>query len=179
MEAIRNGAQGIQDLPDHVEKMFDDGGPIPANQFDLTHKIIGLLSRPKFLTSGPGPRPGPGPTRAEVWAISGPATSKGAKAKDFGFKYLLTSEIAPINTIGLPPGAPTPEKADLDALQEQQNHLHEIRLTFRWPVLGTTVGTAVRTGPGRLVFRSLVSGTYTNNGNYYYFLPRPYERLTP
>ncbi len=172
MEAIRNGAQGITDLTDHVEKMYEpNGNVIPGNQHDTGQRIIGLLSRP-------------GITRAEVWAISGPATAKGAKANDFGFKYLLSSEIVPVgNTIDLPPRGPSDPPADpLDvaALAYQTEHLHEIRLTFRWPVLGTSG----KTGNGRAVFRSLVSGAYTLATNaqgtvYYYLLPRPVERTLP
>jgi type II secretory pathway pseudopilin PulG len=186
MEAIRNGAQGIDDLPVYVSAMYDANGQINPSQHGSGQRIIGLLSRPKFRFPNPTIAD---PTRAEVWAISGPATAKGASQNKFGFKYLLTAEITPVGgAIGLPPGYPADPldvNAANDALAFQSGHLHEIRLTFRWPVLGNSgVGAAnapvVKTGTGRLVFRSLVSGAYTLATNaqgtvYYYFLPRPVQ----
>ena len=168
MEAIRNGAQGIDDLPIYVDRMFDTNGSISLNQRDSGQRIIGLLSRPTTRTTG------------EVWAISGPATAKGASQNNFGFKYRLTSEITPVgDSIDLPANAPR-EQADIDALQAQKNLLYEIRLIFRWPVLGNPGTSPSKTGNGRLVFRSLVSGAPTLATNaqgtvYYYFLPRPVQ----
>jgi type II secretory pathway pseudopilin PulG len=175
MEAIRNGAQGIDDLEAHVDNMFSisyaaNGSVIrtPA-PWTSGSNIVGLLSRPRAVIAK---------TEAGVYAISGPAVARGAKQADFGFKYLLISEITPVgSSIGLPPDAPL-NAFDAAALASQQDHLYEIRLTFRWPLL-IHDQNSFKAGPGRLVFRSLVSGTYTTNGNYYYLVPRLYESPTP
>jgi hypothetical protein len=84
------------------------------------------------------------------------------QASDLSFRYLLTVEISPFtgyfassDTNG--PGTATP--AALQALNRVAqigvvgNVVHELRLTFQWPVLGNG-----RVGQNRQTYRTLITG---------------------
>jgi hypothetical protein len=57
-------------------------------------------------------------------------------------------------------------------VRNMYTNLHDVRLTFLWPVLPSG-----KLGPGRQVYRTMVSGRYTNDpptSPYFFFQPRTY-----
>jgi len=123
MDAIRNGAQGMDDLTNYVMGItnqvtsYDDNGKQDAKtevygytpngsdtplQFPLTNgaRIVGLLSTPKYVFPG---RDGAGyysnHVVAYVRSLSGPANEKfpqdNSSVQDFAFSYMMTSEVVP------------------------------------------------------------------------------------
>lgn len=168
MDAIRSGAQGLDDLTNYVMAVTNywtdyDAVTNPTGSgafgytllgstttpaFPLTngYRIVGLLSTPRYL---PGPVP---PYRSNYVvaffrALSGAATEKAPQndpaVQDLGFSYRLVPEIVPVPAYdGLSPYG-----------RNLRVNLHEVRLLFRWPLL-----PGDRTGNGRQVYRSQVGG---------------------
>jgi len=148
MEAIRNGAAGLDELKDFVTKI--DVGGTAYNTFNNGAEVIGLLSTPGTTNV------------ATVRAISGAISEKGPATAEVAFRYQLQVQIMPFD----PPPGNTNDPPRLQGVLA--NKLHEIRLLFRWPILPN--GSL---GNGRQLFRSQVSGdfqTVTNNNTIYYFL---------
>lgn len=91
---------------------------------------------------------------ANYWTItnaqSGVASDRGSEV---AFRYWMTNEIIPI---------PVMEGDTNESSRQFSNNLHEVRLTFRWPVYGGARGTNI--GRNRRTFRSLAAGylLYTN-----------------
>jgi type II secretory pathway pseudopilin PulG len=154
MEAIRNGAQGADDLTNYVYRIevgsiinppfFVLGSPGPG-QFASGADIIGLLTTPNSTN------------HAYVRSISGPAVEKppqdnpiirgGSTDPGDTFAYRLICENIPVQTPG--------QGGVLAA------NLHELRLTFLWPILPGANGTAVPARPFRQTFRTLIAGKVT------------------
>jgi hypothetical protein len=198
LDAIRNGAMGIDDLTNYVMAITNTvapyrngvptGRPViygytPAGssvsgaptspQFPLVngYRIIGLLSTPMYVTSGNITYSNH--VVAYVRSMSGPASEKfpqnNPSVEDLAFSYRLIPEITPITALA----------ADANLLA----NLHEMRLSFRWPL----VDTRGRVGPSQQSFRSMVGGTMlrtnefgypTNRPEYalYFFQPRTYVK---
>jgi len=172
MDAIRSGARGLDDLTNYVlaiviTRTNNSGGsttsylnssPLPAFTLTLPNQIIyltnganivGLLSVPKYETTG-----GVSWTNrvaAYVRALSGAASEKSPQSdtniQDLAFTYRVISEIAPL--AGHDTNSPYGKNL--------QANLNEVRLLFSWPLLPN--GSP---GNGREVYRSLVSGSRTN-----------------
>ncbi|MCL5096403.1 MAG: hypothetical protein M1608_02495 [Candidatus Omnitrophica bacterium] len=188
LQAIRSGAQGLDDLTNCVDWIRRDNTTLPINIVrDGGRAIIGLLSTPKYyLNTGTGTW-----TKnydyymvAKVRSMSGAASDKSAFARtnDLSFSYLLQSEIVPFaayptnyaqtnfNASGLNPN----EQWARRDLWAQGNvlatNLYELRLTLRWPVHPD--GSA---GDRQQTFRALLSGRFisgwdtTNRALYLYF----------
>lgn len=121
LEAIRGGAQGLDDLTNYVDVIRLEGtavkGPedlkfrqFPAlsftrdtvgrtgNGFRTGRDIIGLLSYPRYLNQN-GMQAQTTRVFAYVRALNGMAAEK-ALANDFAFTYRLTSELVPFSPIG-------------------------------------------------------------------------------
>jgi type II secretory pathway pseudopilin PulG len=121
MEAIRSGAQGVDDLTNYVMAItnsvthYDDKGVISgatvrygytttnsstSPPFPLINgaRIVGLLSTPKYVIFGDGSYSS-NHVVACVRSISGPANEKfpqdNGAVQDFAFSYLMTSEVVP------------------------------------------------------------------------------------
>jgi type II secretory pathway pseudopilin PulG len=192
MNAIRNGARGMDDLVNYVIAITNysarcdyTGKPLqravdwytPNNSsfgpgFALTNgsHIIGLLSTPKYL---------PVDSRtfvsnyvvAAFRSLSGPVSEKfpqnNADVQALGLSYRMISEVVPYGTsYYLGWGNPMPPNL--------QNNLHEVRLNFRWPLAQGT------NAPGRQVFRAMVGGQLTNDppyGPFYFFEPQTYLQV--
>jgi hypothetical protein len=161
MEAIRSGAQGLDDLTNYVEEIvvqqigvssnhYSFGPPSPTT-FSSGSNIVGLLSTPgdnNWIV------------RATVRAISGAAVEKSPLNHDVAFRYSLRVDNWPLQTAD----------PNLPELAVLTNYLRELRLAFRWPVLpdGSTTGRPPK------IFRTQVSGTVANeptNSVFYYFKP--------
>jgi hypothetical protein len=144
-------------------------GPCLTNGFN----IVGLLSTPKyfFFTNSAGPQLQSNSVTAVLRAINAPAVDQGVSqaSKDFAFQYQVTIEIVPSAEYPLPAtnGAwlnfTVPAVSNVPGnlsfgeilAQNLQANLYDIRLTFRWPVLGNG-----QLGAGKQVFRSSVAGSY-------------------
>ncbi|HYG35123.1 MAG TPA: hypothetical protein VEC99_10085, partial [Clostridia bacterium] len=182
-------------------------GSATPDQFHLIngYRIIGLLSTPKYTY-----RPGVGGyfsnhVVAYVRSLSGPASEKvpqdNAAMHDLALSYKMFCSVTPvgtnyyhpswINTNGLSTNSlEYLERVALrDNLLSLQANMHDVRLTFRWPLLPTG-----ETGPGRQVYRAIVSGQLlaTNDHGYpargypsgmtnflFFFQPRTYITAKP
>jgi type II secretory pathway pseudopilin PulG len=166
--------------------------------------IVGMLSTPKYI-----PIPTNGPPFAGFWsnsvtavfrAINAPAVDQGLSqaSRDFAFQYLVTVEIVPsaeyayaggggnwLNLTAPAATAFTNSTTTAEAFaQHLQANLYDIRLTFRWPVLGNG-----QLGGGKQVFRSSVAGSPaainridsfgTRTLTFYYMQPATYTANTP
>lgn len=240
LDAIRNGARGLDDLTNYVLAITNvqvqyqtngtvvgshvwaytvtnsilDTGPSPI-PFPLTNgfRIVGLLSTPRFTPANSLGDFFSNHLIAVVRSMSGPASEKfpqtNSVVQDLGLSYRLICEVNPYSTNYfnplwtnftqqvLPPSNPgTPEYPAYQAevlrrsnymrlVWAYQTNLHDLRLTFRWPLLpnGDVPGSASRQS-----YRTLVSGAILNtndwldwaNGvaipltNLYFFQPRTF-----
>jgi type II secretory pathway pseudopilin PulG len=151
IEAIRNG-QGINDLSIFVEEITQwtnpPAGPASSKIFQIQvtnnpavdgWRVVGLLSNPMSWRN-----------EAIVRSLNGPAAEKGVMGdrQELAFRYKLFTEIRPFTSFD-------PDMMSTNLLSIlQTNFLHEVRLTFRYPLLPQG-----KTGTGKKVFRVLVSGT--------------------
>ena len=138
LDAIRKGAPS-DDLRLYVEQIsltFSNQPTHTTNAFRDNHHIIGLLSNPDSIK-----------TEAIIRSLSGAASEKGDYTNEVAFKYKVIAYVRPLE--GLNPDLAT------NAVRYfwQTNLTHEVRLVFRYPL--TFDG---KTGAGRKVFRTLVSG---------------------
>ena len=144
MEAIRGGAQGIDELTNVVDKIVVNGVTnLWLAGFRNGREIIGLLSTPDAPTN----------TFAHVRSLNGIAAEY---SSEVAFAYRLDVQIRPFQ-------ADTKMVAGAVELQLEQK-LREVRLLFTWPLLAN--GTV---GNGRQVFRSLISGYIETNTPYFFF----------
>jgi type II secretory pathway pseudopilin PulG len=222
LDAIRNSAQGMDDLTNYVVAItnrvteYSDNGKATGGtwlygytmtkssmspQFPLINgfRIVGLLSTPKYIPySGKG---GSGylsnNVTAYVRSMSGSAYEKfpqnNPSVQDLAFSYRMTSEVVPYGTNYYDPSwthyggyaTNTPEyAARLNYAMVVNNlnaNLHDVRLTFRWPLRSQG-----QLGPGGQAFRTLVGGQLirTNDLSFplrpeydlYFFQPRTYVK---
>ncbi len=205
MDAIRNGAQGVDDLTNYVMAItnevwsYDNSAKLPnfvgrygytptssdtSAQFRLTNgaRIVGLLSTPKYVILPNGYYSNH--VVAYVRSISGPANEKfpqnNSDVQDFAFSYMMTPEIVPYWTNYVDPA--WVNKSNSLALDNLQANLHDVRLVFRWPY--RLQGPSGSSGQS---FRTLVGGqllpvletNYPARLEYsnYFFQPRTYVKV--
>ena len=173
-------------------------------QFPLTngYRIIGLLSTPDLVLR-PGVRAGflSNHVVAYVRSMSGPVAEKAPQTnssmQDLGLSYRLICTVTPYGTNFFDPtwlyrGGLATNNLDYIAKYNYSNvirtlegNLHDIRLTFRWPLLPNG-----DVGPGRQVYRTMVGGLLqgTNDFGYpsyygtqtnflFFFQPRTYVQV--
>src|SRR6185503_4642856 len=127
LEAIRNGAQGIEDLASYVDEIvvtdnalvsrtftFGPAGP-GAGQYNYGSNVISLLTQPFFTNA----------SIAYVRSISGAAGEKGS---DVAFKYKIAVETICVTNAALSASFAAPPPT-----------LYDVRLAFFWPVTRTVV----------------------------------------
>ena len=176
LEAVRGGAQGLDDLVNYVERITiiwanpsSSGSTVFTNAFlpgaqqptfATGAEIIGLLSTPALNGTN---------VEAIVRTLSGPATEKVTRANapgaELAFRYRLTSAVAVVD----PTTVQDFNSAVAGGAPEPMSTLFDIQLRFNWPVFGNnTRGTRQKT------YRSMASrylvATNTANGVSYYFL---------
>jgi hypothetical protein len=174
LEAIRNGAMGIHDLTQYVEKVVvitRDPNVLPPNNVILSNvfsfngangflpyytasDVIGLLTTQAAITNMEA--------SAYVWAFSGSAAEKDPDTdkRELTFKYLMDvhieratnfalpfSNLATNPPLGTPPLAMTP----LDSL-------YHLRLTLAYPLIRDD-----KPAPRRQSYRALISRDYISN----------------
>ena len=158
LEAIRNGALGLDNLSNHVEEIStpEDGGKTfvlgpngyPARHFLYGSNIIGLLT--SALDKG-GNR-----VEAVVTAISGSAAEKETDRnnRELSFKYLLGVQIESATNATLSFAQVTSQ------VFEPLDSLYEIRLTLAYPYIATRTNDPP---PRRQVYRAVVSRNVVTN----------------
>ena len=166
LEAIRGGARGLDYLTNYVDSititnvtqsaldvtiytnspgLMVSGPPKIEGSMTNGSRIIGLLSRPKYL-----PVEAPQFTNhivARVRAISGSAVEKDTNkvVREFAFAYQLKSEIVPLNVhptestnyraAGLPPDEKLTRSNLWLLARNQAPNFHEVLLTLQGPVV--------------------------------------------
>jgi type II secretory pathway pseudopilin PulG len=181
-----------------------DGSAAP-DPFPLLngYRIIGLLATPKY-TARPQVAYQSNHVVAFVRSISGPAAEKMPQdnpiMQDLALTYRMICEVSPIGTNYYHPLWINTANLDTNSalyfervaysnvLRNLQANLHDVRLTFRWPLLPNG-----ETGPNRQFFRTMVSGELvgTNTVGFergyppgvtnflYFFEPRTYRLAMP
>jgi prepilin-type N-terminal cleavage/methylation domain-containing protein len=183
MEAVRNGARGADDLANYVYAITNvqttlSSGTTNTFGYDsvfLTNglRIVGLLSTPEFMDNNFAPA-NPGNASysnhivAYVRSISGPAVEKPPQDNQIlqqdSFSYRIFCVNAPVAS------------ADLVSNYGKQlnGNLHELRLTFLWPVLPSGNLPAQ---PFHATYRTLVAGQVAQdagNTNLYFYQPQSF-----
>lgn len=200
MEALRNGAQGMEYLTqndgsgddfyidevmtEQVVRQISNGAVLSSNRMYLNNftsasNLIGILSRPKYMFGTNGTFTNFN-AYAEVRALNGNMADLAAEM-DFAFKYRMTPELVPLqqvhpeHLINTNNGMPV---HNLDA------NLYELRLNFQWPlVVGPGGNYRAQSRFNRsLSFRTMVSGQPTNltsltGVQLSYMMPRLYQGL--
>ena len=195
--AIRNGARGLDDLTNYVyevrrytQQFNASTNPIgsivtnsytytaskPQDGFPITNgaHIIGLLGWPKYQEGDKRRAFFSNYVVAYVRAMSGPASEKppqnNAEVQADAFAYQMVCENMPVpaNDGNTPYGS------------RLTNNLHDLRLTFRWPLLPS--GKVPDKG-GRQTFRTQVGGRLWQTNDYghtlYFFEPQTFAQSQP
>jgi len=185
LEAIRSGATNLDDLMNYVMEITlvetnPTMAPLPGvnprnNLFPCSvstgKRIIGSLSRPVGAVGTlPAPAPdciAPDPpwelvrVEAKVRSISGNAVEKGPINPTLTFEYLVQAQVLP--------AGPFITNQNQLAISNLQSNLHDVRLTFRWPLL-----PGGKIGNNKKSFRTMVSGALTSDVDGYFFTPGIY-----
>lgn len=146
LEAIRSGAQGMDDLTNFVDAIAVDGVTnFFGGGYTSGEEIVSLLTTPGA------------DVRATVRAISGSAATRGPSMRDFTMRYQLQPQILQAASV---------DPADTLTYPARVAHnLYEVRLVFRWPVLpGATPAGRLASAPFSQSFRTVVSGSISTNG---------------
>jgi type II secretory pathway pseudopilin PulG len=170
MDAIRSGAQGLDDLTNWVDEIYtpDDGGTpfqfgnrgLAAGQFSSGYDIISLLTTAR--------RFGETNVQAIVTAFSGAASEKDfdKNNRDLSFKYRLSVEITNAAPLVQPFAALNQDPQDP---WQPLESLYEVRLRFSYPVVRKDREPRAQT------FRATVSRNVLTNvlgsREYYIFTP--------
>lgn len=206
LDAIRNGARGLDDLTNYVLVItnnwvrYDRSYAVAetgVNWYTTTNssenpsypitngfRIIGLLTTPKYIPDHVNGGFISNQVAAVVRAMSGSATEKfpqdNPDSREMGLKYRLVSEVvnfgSPVNET-LTNNAHSPGMLNYGAYSDTNspaylvrasynnyatnlyNHLHDVRLIFRWPVLAN--GT-IPARAGRQVYCTTVGGAFVS-----------------
>ena len=168
-------------------------GSLSSQQFPLTNgsSIIGLLSTPKIYPIGLGFRSNH--VVAVFRSLSGPASEKPPQLnptmQELGLTYRVVADVGGYGTNFFFPswtnysGLSTNDPNFVARLNYRlvvtnfQNNLHDLRLTFLWPVLPNG-----KVGNGRQVYRTMVAGSMiseptnapVNSRHFWFFQPRTY-----
>jgi len=137
MEAIQNGARGIPDLVQYVDRIEISNtlsGQVRFPAFNSSEQVIGLLTRQAVVTNEE--------VRAIVWAMSGSAAEKDPANHELSFKYRMTVHIEPatnftasfttLSTNPIPTLTPYWPVINPDPLAT----LYHLRLTLAYPLSG-------------------------------------------
>lgn len=171
MDAIRNGAQGFNDLTNYVIAITNTVStyntnnvfvpPVKIRTYTYSdyltngYWIVGLLSTPRYVPLNGGGFES-NYVVANIRSLSGAVVEKrpqnNADVLLDAFQYRLIVD----NTPYLPTLTSTNE-ANVELLKVLQSNSRDLRMTFRWPVLPN--GTI---GNSRQTYRLFVAGQMTN-----------------
>ena len=167
---------------------YNDNPMVPPYALTNGLHIIGLLTKPKYESvagAGLGPMAGPifgtnflsNYVVATIRAISGSAVEKAPQDNpdilSGAFSYRMIVELTscvPVNTNSIDlvftNNLTKPQYLDrlhfTETVWNMQTNLHDLRLTFRWPLLPTG-----DLGNGRATFRSLIGGRIASTNDFY------------
>jgi type II secretory pathway pseudopilin PulG len=163
-----------------------NGAPTPLLALTNGYTIVGLLSTPKFTRNGAGFSSNH--VVAVFRSLSGPASEKppqlNQSMQDLSLNYRLIADMSSYNTnffdmswtnyglVGLSTNEIASRSNYMGVVRNLQTNLHDVRLTFLWPVLPNG-----KVGSGRQVYRTMVAGRYTNdppNSPYFFYQPRTF-----
>lgn len=157
MEAIRNGAEGLEDLAQRIDYLkfysLSNGQQVGNTISNITAlEAVGYLSTPSELNATE--------VRAVITAAAG---SVAETSTELAFQYEVRIRNYPFVTSN-PQYLPKLRQA-------MSERLRDVRLEFRWPVLRNGVGA------GRQIFRGSISGILTNDvANRELFFVRQFTR---
>ena len=162
----------------------------PVPRFTLTngYTIIGILSTPKLIPHASGIGFTSNHVVAAFRSMSGPASEKPPQInptmQELALEYRVVAEVSAYGTNFFDPswinyraaGLSTNDIASrfnyMRVVTNFQANLHDVRLTFLWPVLPSG-----KVGTGRQVYRTMVAGqivhepTNALNSAYWFFQP--------
>jgi type II secretory pathway pseudopilin PulG len=183
LDALRNGAQGLDDLTNYVFAITNEvtpyynGSPKPVSpptrywytptassvspQFPLINgaRIVGLLSTPKYIPTLFGRQQGflSNNVVAYVRSMSGAAYEKfpqnNPSVKDLAFSYRMTSEVIPYAANYSYDSTWLADPNYVAVVNTLSNNLHDVRLIFRWPLRSNG-----QLGLGGQAFRTIAGG---------------------
>ena len=162
----------------------------PNNRLALTngYTIIGVLSTPKIIPNRSGFGFVSNHVVAVFRSISGPASEKppqlNSSMQELSLNYRVIADNSGYGTNYFDPSWTNYAAARLSTndiavrsnymfvVRSFQTNLHDVRLTFLWPVFPSG-----RIGSGRQVYRTMVAGHYTNDppgSPYFFYQPRTF-----
>ena len=199
LQALRNGEVGLDDLTNGVVKIsnwvtrfnennepqettlywytFTESSHKPYTPISNGVRIVGLLSRPKFIYETNGNYYS-NYTIAICRPISGLASEKSpqtnVEVQEMSMQYRLIPDVAPYTEFATnntwftdPRIKDDPNEIQIRSnywrvMVNMQTNLWDVRLRFQWPLL-----EGERVGDGRAVYRSMVSGRLLQTNDYY------------
>ena len=188
--AIRiDATQYVNNTPSNlvpVSSWYSNSSVAPQYLLDSGSRIVGLLSTPKYLITSDSDFVS-NSVVAYVRSLSGAASDKfpqtNAALQDLAFSYRMISEVVPywtnyynpswFNTNGLSAAEVVARSNLWVVTRNLQTNLHDLRLTFRWPLAKGTNAL------GRQVFRTLAGGVLTNDPPgqpLFFFQPQTYVK---
>ncbi len=177
--------------------VIHNAGVTPPFAITNGYRIIGLLSTPKIIPQYIGTRQNgclSNHVIAFVRSLSGPASEKAPQqntiVRDLGLRYRMIADVTGYGTNFFDPtwtnyvvnGVTNFDRLNYYLLVKNlETNLHEVRLTFRWPLHPN--GQA---GPSRQIYRTMVGGNvlWTNEPGFtrvpdetlFFFQPRTYAK---
>ena len=165
-----------------------DGQPMPRLTLTNGYSIIGVLSTPKIVPHSSGIGFTSNHVVAVFRSLSGPASEKppqlNPNIQEMALTYRVIADVSDYSTnfydttwtnytLANPSTNDIATRSNyMRLVKNMYTNLHDVRLTFLWPVLPSG-----KLGPGRQVYRTMVSGRYTNDpptSPYFFFQPRTY-----
>ena len=162
----------------------------PNSRLALTngYTVIGVLSTPKILVNASGVGFASNHVVAVFRSMSGPASEKPPQSnplmQELALNYRVILDNSSYGTNYFDPGWTNYAVGNLTTnimalrsnymfvVRSFQTNLHDVRLTFLWPVYPSG-----RIGSGRQVYRTAVAGHYTNDppgSPYFFYQPRTF-----
>jgi type II secretory pathway pseudopilin PulG len=171
-----------------IQGAWLNGTPMPRLALTNGYSIIGLLSTPKIVPHPSGVGFVSNHVVAVFRSLSGPANEKPPQLnptiQEMALTYRVIADVSDYSTnfydttwtnytlANLSTNDIATRSNYMRLVKNMYTNLHDVRLTFLWPVLPSG-----KLGPGRQVYRTMVSGRYTNDpptSPYFFFQPRTY-----
>jgi len=165
-----------------------NGNSRPLLTLTNGYSIIGLLSTPKIVPHLNGIGFTSNHVVAVFRSLSGPASEKPPQLnptiQEMALTYRVIADVSDYSTnfydttwtnytlANLSTNDIATRSNYMRLVRNMYTNLHDVRLTFLWPVLPSG-----KLGSGRQVYRTMVSGRYTNDpptSPYFFFQPRTY-----
>jgi type II secretory pathway pseudopilin PulG len=189
MDFTRAGAPGSTFVLGYtIYGAWLNGTPIPRLALTNGYSIIGLISTPKIVPNIGGLGFRSNHVVAVFRSMSGPASEKPPQLnptiQEMALTYRVIADVSDYSTnfydttwtnytlANLSTNDIATRSNYMRLVQNMYTNMHDVRLTFLWPVLPSG-----KLGSGRQVYRTMVSGRYTNDpptSPYFFFQPRTY-----